>query len=61
MRGSFKKNDVLVFLSYGLIIITIVFLIFSIYIKQYYVIPLSTFLIFYLTVLVTKIKKGIKK
>lgn len=61
MRGSFKKNDVLVFLSYGLIIITIVFLIFSIYIKQYYVIPLSTFLIFYLTVLVTRIKKGIKK
>lgn len=61
MGGSFKKNDVLVFLSYGLIIITIVFLIFSIYIKQYYVIPLSTFLIFYLTVLVTKIKKGIKK
>lgn len=61
MRGSFKKNDVLVLLSYGLIIITIVFLIFSIYIKQYYVIPLSTFLIFYLTVLVTRIKKGIKK
>lgn len=61
MARFFKKNDVLVFLSYGLIIIAIIFLIFSIYIKQYYVIPLSTFLIFYLTVLVTRIKKGITK
>lgn len=61
MKSTLNKNKILLFLSYLLIIITILFLIWGILNKYYYVIPMCSFLTFYMTITINRIKNNINK